>query len=1808
MTNHPIPAISNPEVTTTLRYSGDVIIAIRDLLTDVNLTPLYENWRPLINTQFLFRSGKLAFSDPDQTNEVVFIIDDIIDHDGNVNLHIPAFTDADDTILLENHPATFANKVIGANVQVSAGLPFNNTAITAAIIDASLNTLSNISQTSLLQITDKAKLPNPTVYTDQNNTFGSGYSQTFQSGYLKLYNPAATFTYNLVAAAISANRNITIPLLTADDTLTFAGITNVFTTWQKIQYGSADSLVLYRPTNTAANTTGIAFNLQTSTNAESTYAKIYGIINTNTNGSEDGGIQVVTKKAGTLAERFIVNQDGQFGGTNSSGFRALIDPVNSTANRFYTLPDSSGTLALRDVQNTFLAKQQINQTGASDHLILYRGESTVGNTHGINFKANNASSGVVTYATMLGAIGSNASDNTAGAENGQFFLQLMDAGTLKTKIQVTKNGLFTTDLVPKFTVGSGDFNSFYIYRPNNANASCLINFNLQNASSAEKTFGYVGARSETLTAGLEVGSLQFGTIESGTVSLQAKIQSGTLYLGTGLVNTASISNSGLSSSRSFTFPDLSGQVVTTNAAQTLTGPKTLTSPIINTPVMSTTITTTGTPLILSRTAAAGTAEPLFKMVISDDNTSYIQFDNATTGANLFYPRLTSYNADTNLAAVGMYQYYNIAATADTADHVNAVAIFDVRRSDSTSIQYKRLYQFRNAGTNIFEIYTNKFDFTSKKLVNAVFNIDESTLKHSTTNAAGDILYYDSTAARYTRLPLGSDGTFLKVVSGSLAWTANTVFVSNLDDIGNVATSGAVNTNILMFDGTNWVPAGIGTNGEANTAANVGTGTGLIFRDKTATTLNLKSLIAGTGISITNGADAITLALNGNYLTDTNTVTVTNKTLDAISNILKNIGQYKWQVFTISGTTYARNTSTGAIDSQNVDPTVVIQYCIDNAGGSAFLVKAGTYLLTQKLNAIDKSFIIIGEGAKLSGNAGSTGDTILKANYTGSAGTAFIDCNNTVYTRQYFWNVVIDCNDTVPYGVLAYDVRERYPWFYNSAVLNASDIGIKGSKIVYTSTWNLVIAGCTNIGLQLYDAGAGVMPNTFYMYSGRITGNGINVQIDSCTDVGFSQVVLEAGVTNCIKITSSNAKQIRFRDCSFEWHPITTTNIACDITGNNVIFDACRFDSNNTTYYPITVRATAKSIKFDKCMFQANQANTTANITIESGATNVSFMDCMKDTNQSNLTVSVTDNANSTFLGNSFIQDKVSNGLQLGTNKLWIKEVDANTFGFYASDGTTQKNILATGMNVFVIRNTGFTDMITFNAGPTISFNSRAISNFIFTTDSNTLKHSTTNAAGDILKSNGTKFDRYALGSANQLLAVNSGATDAVWTTLTSTHLPSTTAYTNANNSFSAAQTISINTEGILDLYLPINTAASLWGIHFNAKDSGSTKTAFAKILASLDDNTDTSEDGSLGFYYQVAGTLARRGWFASNGMGFGASGASGFLSSSGLTGNRTYTFPDTDSKLFGDGIDNALGAHYVDITKIGSDPTNPATDHSYIYSRNTDGHVVIKKSSGSVVDLESSAITNLDSLTDVAVSSPSTGQILKYNGTNFVNKFPSFIGYGNVIDPNATTPVIFGEVKSIAKTSTGATVSDQFDSTYGSFKRFSLSAANGNYYFWKGGNKIAYSTVFTYWKFVFRLNNTSNFRFDIGLFDIAQTYPANSDTAAFPSFPFFGAVKNTTSASLKCCHNDASGNEVYEGTAIQATSDTNWHTIEFYVNRTGDNAFEYSFDGGSLVKVTTDIPATTVGLVPFFGGFTPASGATAISFDLKIFEFAIPLI
>lgn len=135
--------------------------------------------------------------------------------------------------------------------------------------------------------------------------------------------------------------------------------------------------------------------------------------------------------------------------------------------------------------------------------------------------------------------------------------------------------------------------------------------------------------------------------------------------------------------------------------------------------------------------------------------------------------------------------------------------------------------------NLEDVGTGAWSNTSTETFsNKTIHIDTSTLKHSTTNATGDIIRYDSTSGKYIRLAKG---------------TANQVLATN-----------AAGTDL------EWqVPAAGGGGGESNTASNVGTaGIGLWYQ-KLGVDLQFKSLFSPDGsvnISDDTGNQKIDLTL------------------------------------------------------------------------------------------------------------------------------------------------------------------------------------------------------------------------------------------------------------------------------------------------------------------------------------------------------------------------------------------------------------------------------------------------------------------------------------------------------------------------------------------------------------------------------------------------------------------------------------------------------------------------------------------------------------------------------------------------------------------------------------------------------------------------------------------------------------------------------------------------------------------------------------------------------------------------------------
>jgi len=168
------------------------------------------------------------------------------------------------------------------------------------------------------------------------------------------------------------------------------------------------------------------------------------------------------------------------------------------------------------------------------------------------------------------------------------------------------------------------------------------------------------------------------------------------------------------------------------------------------------------------------------------------------------------------------------ASVPTPSESNVVHLFQSATDNKLKVK-------KTGGTiiNLEDIGSGTWSNTSTETFsNKTVHIDTNTVKHSTTNAQGDVMFYDTTAAKYIRLARGTANQSLTVNAAgtSLEWQTIT---------------------------------GGGGGGEANTASNVGTAGIGLFYQKLAVDLQFKSLFSPDGsvnISDDTGNQKIDLTL------------------------------------------------------------------------------------------------------------------------------------------------------------------------------------------------------------------------------------------------------------------------------------------------------------------------------------------------------------------------------------------------------------------------------------------------------------------------------------------------------------------------------------------------------------------------------------------------------------------------------------------------------------------------------------------------------------------------------------------------------------------------------------------------------------------------------------------------------------------------------------------------------------------------------------------------------------------------------------
>jgi len=137
------------------------------------------------------------------------------------------FVQTQNVSVIGTDPITFQQFSASTTYTNGAGLDLTGNIFSVAtngITDAMISTHTS----TKISITAKGQLNSAIVYTDQANTFGN-FGQTFLSSTLLIRNPANSFSYIFTASAIAADRALTLPLLTAPDTLAVLDFAQTFT-------------------------------------------------------------------------------------------------------------------------------------------------------------------------------------------------------------------------------------------------------------------------------------------------------------------------------------------------------------------------------------------------------------------------------------------------------------------------------------------------------------------------------------------------------------------------------------------------------------------------------------------------------------------------------------------------------------------------------------------------------------------------------------------------------------------------------------------------------------------------------------------------------------------------------------------------------------------------------------------------------------------------------------------------------------------------------------------------------------------------------------------------------------------------------------------------------------------------------------------------------------------------------------------------------------------------------------------------------------------------------------------------------------------------------------------------------------------------------------------------------------------------------------------------------------------------------------------------------------------------------------------
>jgi hypothetical protein len=169
----PYPEITGILTSIATKFGGDITQWISQLLKGIDIGVTDPTLKPLINTDWRFKTGRLRLIDTQPTpNEVNYALEN---QTGSRTITIPVLDAAGNVPLFTDLAQTVKNKIINANDN---------------------NTFQNVPANSISGVISTGNLPATNVYTDVAAVFGA-FDYTWQYGRAKIKNSTGAQTANL---------------------------------------------------------------------------------------------------------------------------------------------------------------------------------------------------------------------------------------------------------------------------------------------------------------------------------------------------------------------------------------------------------------------------------------------------------------------------------------------------------------------------------------------------------------------------------------------------------------------------------------------------------------------------------------------------------------------------------------------------------------------------------------------------------------------------------------------------------------------------------------------------------------------------------------------------------------------------------------------------------------------------------------------------------------------------------------------------------------------------------------------------------------------------------------------------------------------------------------------------------------------------------------------------------------------------------------------------------------------------------------------------------------------------------------------------------------------------------------------------------------------------------------------------------------------------------------------------------------------------------------------------------------------------